>query len=165
MIAVSGQPTVNRSAVPSFRRSPVPSGFTLIEILVVITVIAILAGLVTPMVFRNVDDARETAARAQLEILGLALDVYRLHNSAYPTTAQGLGALDRPPVAAPAAPNWRGPYLRRPVPPDPWGHPYQYESPGRIHASSYDLQSLGRDGRPGGEGPDGDILAWENSAP
>jgi general secretion pathway protein G len=132
-------------------------GFTLIEILVVITVIAILASLVTPMVFRNVGDAKISAARAQVEILGLALDAYRLDNDYYPSTAQGMEALRQVPAGQPSARNWRGPYLKKPVPLDPYGRPYIYRSPGEANADSYDLLSLGRDGEPGGSGEDADI--------
>lgn len=188
-LVLTGQPIVNRSAVPSFprspvpsfRRSPVPPGFTLIEILVVITVIAILAGLVTPMVFRNVGDAKVAAARAQIETFGLALDTYYLHNDQYPTTEQGLQALVTAPVvpsfqpsAVPSFPrsnvppsprNWRGPYLKKGIPPDPWGNPYQYLSPGTANPASYDLQSYGRDGKPGGIGDDADLSSWELPSP
>jgi general secretion pathway protein G len=135
-------------------------GFTLIEILVVITVIAILASLVTPMVFRNVGDAKSVAARAQVEILALALDAYRLDNDYYPSTAQGLAALRSVPVGDPPARNWRGPYLRKSVPIDPYGHPYLYRSPGELNPGSYDLLSLGRDGARGGTGEDADIASW-----
>ena len=136
-------------------------GFTLIEILVVITVIAILASLVTPMVFRNVGDAKVSSARAQIEILGLALDAYRLDNDYYPSTAQGLEALRRLPAGEPEARNWRGPYLKKPVPLDPYGRPYIYRSPGDTNPDSYDLLSLGRDGEPGGRGEDADLTSWE----
>jgi general secretion pathway protein G len=129
------------------------SGFTLIELLVVIAVIAVLAGLVGPMVFRNVGDAKVTAAKAQLELFGLALDQYRLDNDYYPSTAQGLEALRSAPQGDPAARNWRGPYLKKPVPLDPWGRTYTYATT----ASSYSLFSLGRDGKEGGEGEDRDV--------
>jgi len=128
-------------------------GFTLIELLVVIAVIAVLAGLVGPMVFRNVGDAKVTAAKAQLELFGLALDQYRLDNDYYPSTAQGLEALRSTPQGEPAARNWRGPYLKKTVPLDPWGRAYTYA----ITGSSYSLFSLGRDGKEGGEGEDRDI--------
>jgi general secretion pathway protein G len=128
-------------------------GFTLIELLVVIAVIAVLAGLVGPMVFRNVGDAKVTAAKAQLELFGLALDQYRLDNDYYPSATQGLEALRAVPQGEPAARNWRGPYLKKPVPPDPWGRAYVY----RIDGNGYALYSLGRDGKEGGEGEDADI--------
>lgn len=137
------------------------AGFTLIEILVVITVIAILAGLVSPMIFRNVDDAKMTAARAQIETFGLALDTYFLHNDHYPSTAQGLDALVQAPTGEPTARNWRGPYLKKGVPVDPWGNPYHYESPGTQNPSSYDLVSYGRDGKQGGSEEDADLTSWE----
>lgn len=140
-------------------------GFTLIEILVVITVIAILASLVTPMVFRNVGDAKASAARAQIEIFGLALDAYRLDNDYYPSTAQGLEALRRSPAGAPEARNWRGPYLRKSVPLDPYGRPYVFRSPGEVNPESYDLSSLGRDGAPGGQGEDADFTSWGKRSP
>lgn len=135
-------------------------GFTLIEILVVITVIAILASLVSPMIFRNVGDAKATAARAQIEIFALALDGYRLDNDYYPVTAQGLGALQQLPSGEPLPRHWRGPYLRKGVPLDPWGREYLYRSPGDSNPSTYDLLSLGRDGEPGGTGEDADLTSW-----
>jgi general secretion pathway protein G len=135
-------------------------GFTLIEMLVVITVIAILASLVTPMVFRNVGDAKAATARTQVEALGLALDAYRLDNDQYPSTAQGLQALRRLPAGEPAARNWRGPYLKKSVPLDPYGRPYIYRSPGQVNPESYDLMSLGRDGQPDGTGEDADVTSW-----
>lgn len=138
------------------------SGFTLIELLVVITVIAILAGLVGPMVFRNVGDAKVSAARAQIELFALALDQYRLDNDYYPATGQGVAALRERPSGEPQVRNWRGPYLRKAVPIDPWGRPYVYKSPGEVNAQSYDLLSLGRDGQVGGAGEDADVTSWEN---
>jgi general secretion pathway protein G len=133
------------------------SGFTLIELLVVIVVISLLAGLVGPLVFRNVADAKVSAAKAQIELFSLALDQYRLDNDYYPSTAQGLEALRTAPTGEPAAPSWRGPYLRKPVPADPWGNPYSYLSPGVRNPTSFDLLSYGRDGKPGGAGEDADV--------
>jgi general secretion pathway protein G len=139
---------------------PHRNGFTLIEIIVVITVIAILATLVTPMVFRNVGDAKQASARAQVEILGMALDAYRLDNDYYPSTGQGLDALRRRPAGEPAARNWRGPYLKKDAPLDPYGRAYMYRSPGTANPDGYDLLSLGRDGQPGGTGEDTDVTSW-----
>jgi len=140
-------------------------GFTLIEILVVITVIAILAGLVSPLVFRNVGDAKSTAAKAQIESFALALDSYRMDNDYYPSTAQGLAALQSPPAGEPAPRRWRGPYLRKEVPLDPWGKPYRYLSPGVATPSGYDLFSFGRDATPGGLDEDADLTSWGGSTP
>lgn len=146
-----------RQACPERSRGGGKSvGFTLIELLVVITVLAILASLVSPMVFRNVSDAKVTAARSQLEILGLALDAYRLDNDYYPSSAQGLEALVSAPSGDPAPRQWRGPYLKRAVPPDPWSRPYVYRSPVR-GGDDYELITLGRDGQPGGTGEDADL--------
>lgn len=135
------------------------TGFTLIEIIVVIAVVAILASLVSPMVFQNVGDAKSTAARSQIEIFALALDSYRLDNDAYPTTELGLEALREAPDPD-LARGWRGPYLRRDVPLDPWGRAYVYVSPGEANPVSYDLVSYGRDGVPGGDGEDADVESW-----
>lgn len=132
-------------------------GFTLIEILVVIVVISLLAGLVAPLVFRNVGDAKVSAAKSQLELFALALDQYRLDNDYYPSSAQGLESLRALPSGDPPPRNWRGPYLRKAVPLDPWGHPYVFVSPGVVNAHSYDLTSYGRDGQPGGAGEDADL--------
>ena len=133
--------------------------FTLIEILVVIVVIAILATLVAPSVFQHVGEAKETTAKSQIEMIGAGLDAYRLHNGAYPTTEQGLTALWEAPSIDPPA-RWRGPYLRKQVPLDPWDHPYVYVSPGEVNPNGYDLMSLGADGQPGGEGENADITSW-----
>lgn len=147
------------------RRGPGQQGFTLIEILVVLAIIATLASVVGPAIFRNVGDARHQAARSQIEIFTLALESYRLDNDRYPTAEQGLSALRLAPAAEPLPRNWRGPYLRREVPDDPWGRPYHYREPGTANPTSYDLFSLGRDGQPGGEGEDADVTAWGGAVP
>lgn len=135
-------------------------GFTLIELLVVIAIIATLAAVVAPAIFRNVGDAKMNAAKSQVEIFALALDSYRIDNDLYPSTAQSLGALRTLPTAGDAPRNWRGPYLRKAVPLDPWGRAYIYYAPGKENPTSYDLYSLGRDGKFGGEGEDADITSW-----
>jgi general secretion pathway protein G len=135
-------------------------GFTLIEVLVVIAVIAMLAALVAPNVFQHLGTAKDATARSQIELLGAGLDSYRLDNGRYPTTEQGLEALQVQPTIEPLPTNWRGPYLRRAVPLDPWGIPYIYLSPGEVNPRGYDLLSLGADGEPGGEGEDADIVSW-----
>ena len=132
--------------------------FTLLEVLVVLVVLGVLAALVGPQIVGRVSDARATAARTQLELLGLALDSYRLDVGRYPTSEQGLAALRARPTRPPLATAWRGPYLRKEVPPDPWGRPYEYRSPGRKNPDAYDLVTLGRDGASGGEGEDQDLV-------
>lgn len=149
-------PTFSKEAAASGRRA----GFTLIEMLVIIAIIGVLAAVVAPEVFRSVGDANASAARQQIEILSTALDGYRLDNHAYPTTEQGLAALRAEPATGEKPRNWRGPYLRRAVPADPWGRPYLYASPGRANPQGFDLYSLGRDGREGGEGEDADATSW-----
>jgi general secretion pathway protein G len=136
------------------------TGFTLIEILVVIVVIAILATLVAPNIFQHVGAAKSATAKSQVEMLGAALDAYRLDNGTYPSTQQGLNALWEKPTIDPPA-NWRAPYLRKAVPLDPWGRPYDYQFPGQQNLQGYDLISYGADGKPGGEGEDADIASWK----
>jgi general secretion pathway protein G len=132
-------------------------GFTLIELLVVLAVLGLLAGLVGPQILRHVSEAKSTTARTQIDLLGVALDNYRLDNGSYPTTEQGLAALRERPAREPVPSNWRGPYLRKAVPLDPWGRPYLYRAGSSTAGSGYELQTLGRDGKPGGEGEDIDI--------
>jgi len=136
-------------------------GLTLIEILVVIIVLGLLAGLVGPQIVSRVSEAKSSTAETQIELLSVGLDNYRLDNGRYPTTEQGLQALREKPTRDPVPQNWRGPYLRKEVPLDPWGEPYIYVSPGEVNPNSYDLLTLGRDGQPGGEGEDADIKSWE----
>jgi general secretion pathway protein G len=101
------------------------------------------------------------AARAQIELFGTQLELYRLDTGGYPTTAQGLEALRQAPTTAPAPRNWRGPYARKAIPLDPWGNSYVYRFPGDENPSGYDLFSYGADGQPGGEGENADIKSWE----
>lgn len=136
------------------------SGFTLIEIIVVVVIIGILATLIAPQILGRVDEARMTAAKQDIRTLGTALDFYRMDNFKYPTTDQGLRAL----VAKPDDPsvrNWRPEgYLKaRTVPKDPWGNEYRYLSPG-TRGGPYDLYTFGADGELGGEGADADIGSW-----
>lgn len=135
-------------------------GFTLIELIVVIAVIATLAAVVAPAVFRNVGDAKVSAAKSQIEVFALALNAYRLDNDNFPTSDQGLVALRTLPAVGDPPRSWRGPYLSKIVPLDPWGRPYIYVSPGTTNPESYDLYTLGRDGKPGGDGEDADLTSW-----
>lgn len=134
--------------------------FTLIELIVVIAIIATLAAVVAPAIFQNVGDAKTSAAKSQVEMLGLALNAYRLDNDRFPTSEQGLEALRTTPVAGGVPRNWRGPYLTRVVPVDPWGRAYVYVSPGIRNPKSYDLYTLGRDGTAGGVDEDSDVTSW-----
>ena len=133
------------------------SGFTLLELVVVIIVLGLLAGIVAPQIINRLSEAKSTTAKTQIELLSVALDGYRLDNGSYPTTEQGLAALRERPARPPVPVNWRGPYLRKDVPLDPWGRPYLYRAPGQRNPGAFDLESLGRDGRTGGDGEDADV--------
>ncbi len=134
------------------------SGFTLIEVMVVVVILSILAAIVVPRIMDRPDQARIVKAKQDIRSLEAALNLYRLDNFNYPTTEQGLEALVSPPTAPPEAPNWKeGGYLDR-LPKDPWGNDYQYLSPGEHGA--FDVYSLGADGQPGGEGTAADIGNW-----
>lgn len=139
------------------RRSDPHAGFTLIELLVVIVVLGLLVGLVAPRILGRVSEARSVTARTQIELLGVALDNYRLDAGRYPTTEQGLAALQEKPTRPPLPLGWRGPYLKRDVPRDPWGRAYLYTSPGRKNPTGFELMSLGRDGQVGGTDEDADV--------
>jgi general secretion pathway protein G len=133
------------------------SGFTLLELVVVIIVLGLLAGIVAPQIIGRLSEAKSTTARTQIELLSVALDGYRLDNGSYPTTDQGLAALRVKPTRSPIPSSWRGPYLRKDVPLDPWGRAYLYRAPDERNAGAFDLESLGRDGKPGGAGEDADV--------
>ncbi|PKB24241.1 type II secretion system major pseudopilin GspG [Janthinobacterium sp. 64] len=130
-------------------------GFTLLELLVVIVIIGLLAAYVGPKYFAQLGKSEVTVAKAQIEAFEKSLDTYRLDVGRYPSTEEGLGALL---VAPPAAgTRWNGPYLKKAVPLDPWGHAYQYRAPGS--KGEYDIVSMGKDGQPGGSGDNADISA------
>jgi general secretion pathway protein G len=133
-------------------------GFTLLELVVVIIVLGLLAVMVGPQLFGRVEEARDVAARTQMSLLATALDNYRLDNGGYPTTEQGLLALRGRPTSGTVPANWRGPYLRRDVPLDPWNRSYVYQSPGIRNPNGFDLMSYGRDGKTGGTGEDADLI-------
>ncbi|HZV98500.1 MAG TPA: type II secretion system major pseudopilin GspG [Methylophilaceae bacterium] len=130
-------------------------GFTLLELLVVMVIIGLLAGYVGPRYFSQIGKSEVKAARAQIDALGKALDQYRLDTGHYPPTELGLKALNVRPANEP---RWDGPYLKKDVPPDPWGNAYLYRQPGEH--GEYDLYSYGKDGQPGGDGDAVDITSW-----
>jgi general secretion pathway protein G len=131
-------------------------GFTLIEILVVITIIALIMSLVGPRVLNYLAESKVKAAKIQIQSLGSALDLFNLDTGRYPSTGEGLAALVQSPGTIPS---WNGPYLKGGVVPnDPWGHPYVYRSPGEH--GPYDIMSYGSDGQEGGTGTAADITSW-----
>lgn len=129
------------------------AGFTLLELLVVIVIIGLLAAYVGPKYFSQLGKSEVTIAKAQIEAFEKSLDTYRLDVGRYPTSEEGLAALLVAPPSAAA--KWNGPYLKKGIPQDPWGHPYQYRSPGS--KGDYEIISTGKDGQPGGAGEDADI--------
>ena len=131
------------------------AGFTLLELLVVMVIIGLLAGYVGPKFFGQIGKSEVKATKAQIDALQKALDQYRLDVGRYRSTEQGLQAL----VVKPSdEPRWAGPYLSKALPKDPWHNDYQYRAPGEH--GEYDLLSYGRDGRPGGDGEDADLVSW-----
>jgi general secretion pathway protein G len=146
--------------LPLAARARLARGFTLIEIMVVITILGVLAALIVPRVVGRTDDAKIAAAKQDIASIMQALKLYRLDNGRYPTTDQGLLALIAKPTAEPVPSNWKqGGYIERStVPTDPWGEPYKYLNPGI--RGEIDVFSLGRDKTNGGEGPDADIGSW-----
>jgi general secretion pathway protein G len=131
-------------------------GFTLVELIVVVIIIGLLAGLVLPQFIRQEEKAKLRTTKAQIELFGTALDTFRLDVGRYPTTDEGLQALRQKPGGLE---RWDGPYLRKDLPLDPWSKPYAYRSPG--DHGPYDIVSYGADGTPGGDGDNRDITSWE----
>jgi general secretion pathway protein G len=131
-------------------------GFTLIEMLVVLVIIGLLAGLVGPKLFSKVDSSKVQTAQTQVKMLKGALETLRLHMGAFPTTEEGLASLNNPPSDEKRRAKWEGPYLDEALPNDPWGNPYQYSVPG-ANGQPFALYSFGADGKKGGEGNDADI--------
>jgi general secretion pathway protein G len=145
--------TMNRISLASAGRL---RGFTLLEMLVVLAIIGLIAGLVGPRLFRQVDQGRVTTAITQVKLLRGAVENLRLDIGRYPTPQEGLSLLNKAPNDPALAPRWRGPYLDETVPLDPWSHPYQYALSGR-DGQPFALYSLGSNGQPGGEGDAADI--------
>ena len=140
------------------RRTRRRAGVTLIEMLVVVTIIALFAALVAPRMLRKSDTARVTLAHAQINSFMTALGSYKLDTGLFPTTEEGLQALRTQPANLA---QWQGPYLPQEIPVDPWGHPYTYKFPGE-HGDEPDIICYGADGQAGGEGLNADIVSWKN---
>ena len=140
------------------RRKRGEGGVTLIEMLVVVTIIGLFVALVGPRLWSNVDKAKITAARAQIQDFMGALGTYKLDNGNFPTTEQGLAALRVKPADAA---EWNGPYIPQEIPKDPWGHDYVYKFPGD-HGDEPDIISYGADGQPGGDGINADVVSWKS---
>ena len=140
------------------RRKRGAAGVTLIEMLVVVTIIGLFVALVGPRLWSNVDKAKITAARAQIQGIMGALGTYKLDNGNFPTTEQGLAALRVKPADAA---EWNGPYMPQEIPKDPWGHDWLYKFPGD-HGDEPDIISYGADGQPGGDGINADIVSWKS---
>lgn len=132
------------------------SGFTMMELLIVLVILGLLAALVGPTLFQRISPAKQSVARTQIESFMTALDTYFVDNGAFPTTQQGLAVLRTKPEGAS---KWAGPYLKKDIPNDPWGHPFQYRAPGRN--GGYEIVSFGADGKEGGDGENQDIASWE----
>lgn len=144
------------------RTSAHSAGFTFIEIMVVVAILAILAALVVPRIMGRTDDAKRTAAKVQIRNIEGALQLYKLDNGVYPTTEQGLKALIEKPSVGVVPKKWKiGGYLPK-LPEDPWGNPYKYLSPVQKgeYKVEYEVTSLGTDGEVGGEGVNADITNW-----
>jgi general secretion pathway protein G len=139
------------------RKRNTRAGVTLIEMLVVVTIIVLFAAVAVPAFFKILEEQKPKAAKTQIAELLSALGHYDLSVGTFPTTEQGLQALRvNPGVVA----NWKGPYLSKDIPLDPWGHPYVYKYPGE-HGEEPDIISYGRDGQPGGEGENADVVSWK----
>lgn len=134
------------------------TGFTLMELLLVLVIVGLLAAVVGPTMYQRIKPAKETAVREQIENFGTALDIFLVDMGRYPTTQEGLKVLRAKPDGSE---KWNGPYLKKEIPNDPWGNPYVYRAPGR--SGGYEIISYSEDGREGGEGDNADINSWETA--
>jgi general secretion pathway protein G len=135
------------------------AGVTLIEMLVVVTIIGLFVALVGPNLFKRADEAKIVAARSQIDSFMTALGTYKLDTGTFPSTEQGLAALRIKPADATL---WNGPYMPKDIPKDPWGHDFVYRFPGEHQPDEPEIICLGADGQPGGEGIYADIVSWKN---
>lgn len=133
-------------------------GFTLMELLLVLVIIGLLSAIVGPSLYQRIKPAKVTAAREQMGNFSIALDSFFVDMGRYPNSSEGLNALRANPDNSPM---WKGPYLQKEIPNDPWGRPYLYRSPGRN--GGYEIVSFGEDGREGGEGDNADVNSWESA--
>ncbi len=143
------------------RRHRSTRGFTLIELMVVMVILVLLAGVAVVVVTKRIEDGKRAKAIADISAFENALEQYKIDCGDYPTTEQGLAALrERPSEVT----TWNGPYLQKAVPTDPWGNPYNYESPGTHNTDGVDIWSYGKDGKEGGEGNDADLKNWQEES-
>jgi general secretion pathway protein G len=136
----------------------VEAGFTLIELMVVLAILAMLVVAIVPNVMGRSDDAKQSKAKTDVAMTESMLDLFYLDMGRYPTTEEGLRVLFSAPDEG--AEKWKGPYPKKPIPKDPWGNPYVYESPGSHSPMPYEVSSLGKDGQEGGEKFDADVVSW-----
>ena len=141
----------------SFQRTHSVSGFTLIELLIVMVIIGLLAAFIVPKLIGRVGESKQTAAKAQIELISTAIELYKLDTGKYPSQDTGLQALN---TKSGDVQNWKGPYMKKnKVPKDPWGADYIYKFPGSH--GDYDISSYGADGTEGGSGDNSDQVSWE----
>jgi general secretion pathway protein G len=152
---VTGNNYINLNLKKTMSTNKAVSGFTLLELLMVLLIIGLLAALVGPSLYKKISPARTSIAATQIENFSVALDSFYIDVGDFPTTAQGLEALRIKPAGIDS---WNGPYIKKDIPLDPWGREYVYKSPGR--SDGYDIISYGRDGKSGGEDSDADITSW-----